>query len=136
MTTEKVICPKCKRQLKNINAWHYCVEVSIDDVFKGKKDEVILFFDTLLMNVAHWEDVTISATKNCIVFVRNKTFLVAKPMTKCLEIKLYMEEETEDDIFHKCALWGSKYEAIIRLENENDLTDKVMKYIKKSYEIS
>ena len=38
----KIICPKCQRPLRNINAWHYCEQVDIDDLFIGKSDDIIL----------------------------------------------------------------------------------------------
>jgi hypothetical protein len=50
--------------------------VAIDDLFLNKSDEIVLIFDKLLEFLSSFEDVEISATKNCIVFVRNKTFVL------------------------------------------------------------
>ncbi len=133
---ERIICPKCNRALINLNSYHYCKEVAIDDLFVKKPDEIVLIFDRLLEYVASLENIEMSATKNCIVFVRNKTFLVAKPMTKFLEIKFYANEPIDDDELYKCHLWNSKYEGIIRLKNENEFNSKYYKYFKNSYLIS
>jgi Domain of unknown function (DUF5655) len=133
---DKIACPHCKRKLHNINAWHYCKEVAIDDLFVDKSDEIVLAFDAVLQQVETWEGVEISATKNCVVFVKNKTFLVVKPANKWLEIKFYSNSIIEDDDLHKCHIWNSKYEGIVRLTNEQDLKPKFMQYIKKSYQIS
>jgi hypothetical protein len=121
MSKEKSICPLCKRVLRNANAWHYCKQVSIDDLFLHKSDAIILVFDRLLQKVADWQDVEISGTKNCVVFVRNKTFLVAKPMTKYLEIKFYVNELID---------------GILRIQNENELKPKHFQYFRESYLIS
>lgn len=136
MNTEIAICHKCNRQLRNINAWHYCAEVSIDDLFADKPDDVVLVFDELLQKISSWDNVAISATKNCVVFVKNKTFLVVKPMSKCLEIKFYSTDLIEDEELYKCSLWNSKYEGVIRLQNTQQLKSKVFNYIKESYKIS
>lgn len=136
MTKEKIICPSCKRVLRAVNAYHYCKEVAIDDLFIKKSDEIILAFDRLLEQMATLKDVEISATKNCVVFVRNKTFVVAKPMTKFLEIKFYASEAIEDEDLYKCHLWNSKYEGIIRVKNESELKAKHFQYLKNSYSIS
>lgn len=128
MKTGKIICPNCKRAIRSLNSIHYCKEVVIDDLFNKKSDEIVLAFDKLLQMVSEWQDIEISGTKNCIVFVRNKTFLVAKPMTKCLEIKFYANEPIDDDELYKCRLWGSKYEGIFRIENELQLNDKHFQY--------
>ncbi len=136
MNKEITICPKCIRQLRNINAWHYCAEVSIDDLFADKSDDILLVFDEILQRVSIWDDVAVSATKNCVVFVKNKTFLVLKPMTKFMEIKFHSREFIEDEDLHKCAKWGGKYEGIFRLQNTHQLSSKVFNYIKESYQIS
>ncbi len=136
MNNEIAICPKCNRQLRNINAWHYCAEVSMDDLFADKPDEVVLVFDELFQKISTWDNVAVSATKNCIVFVKNKTFFVVKPMTKFLEVKFYSTEPIEDEQLYKCSLWNSKYEGIIRLQNTQQLNVKIFNYIKESYLIS
>jgi hypothetical protein len=136
LSIERIICPHCNRALKSLNTYHYCKEVNIDDLFFKKPDEVLLVFDKLLQEVAEWDDVDVSATKNCVVFVRNKTFLVAKPMTKFLEVKFYAKEVIEDGELYKCHLWNSKYEGIVRLRDENELTAKHIQYFKESYLIS
>jgi hypothetical protein len=136
MTKKRTVCPSCKRVLRNPNAYHYCKQVDIDDLFVNKSDEILLAFDRLLQVVAEWQAVEISGTKNCVVFVRNKTFLVAKPMTKCLEIKFYATKPIEDDGLYKCHLWNSKHEGIIRVQNENELNQKHFQYFENSYSIS
>lgn len=110
--------------------------MAIDELFLKKSDEVVLVFDRLLEHLSAYENVEISATKNCIVFVRNKTFVVAKPMTKCLEIKFYSNVPINDEELYKYHLWSSKYESIIRIENESQLRPKHFQYFKNSYLIS
>ena len=133
---EKHICPNCQRKLRNVNAWHYCKQVDMDGLFERKSDAIVLMFDIILQQVADWEDVEVSATKNCIVFVRNKTFLVIKPMTKWLEVKFYSDALIDDAILHKCAAWNSKFEGVARFENEDQISSAFFQYFKNSYAIS
>lgn len=136
MKKERVTCPKCNRSIPRLNSYHYCKQVDIDELFSRKSDEVVLVFDRLLECLSSYQNVEISATKNCVVFVRNKTFVVAKPMTKCLEIKFYSNAPIDDEELYKCHLWGSKYESIIRIEMESQLKEKHLQYFKNSYLIS
>jgi hypothetical protein len=136
MSNQKNRCPSCKRVLRNPKMYHYCKEVNIDDLFQNKSDEIHLVFDRLLQIVAEWEDVEISGTKKCVVFVKNKTFLVVKLMTKCLEIKFYSSDYIEDEELYKCQLWNSKYEGIVRIKDETELKTKHFHYFKNSYLIS
>ncbi|MCB0646127.1 MAG: hypothetical protein KDC49_05670 [Saprospiraceae bacterium] len=136
MAVERTICPHCKRPLRNAKAWHYCEEVSMDDLFADKSDTILLIFDAVMQEVVKWEDVEMSATKNCVVFVRNKTFLVVKPMTKFLEIKFYSEAFIEDDDLYKCTLWNNKHHGILRISHENELKSSHFQYFRESYLMS
>lgn len=57
-------------------------------------------------------------------------------MTKCLEIKFYSNVPINDEELYKYHLWSSKYESIIRIENESQLRPKHFQYFKNSYLIS
>ena len=108
----------------------------MDDLFADKSDTILLIFDAVMQEVVKWEDVEMSATKNCVVFVRNKTFLVVKPMTKFLEIKFYSEAFIEDDDLYKCTLWNNKHHGILRISHENELKSSHFQYFRESYLMS
>jgi hypothetical protein len=130
------ICPKCQRQLPRANAWHYCAEVEIDSLFEGKKEELTLVFDKILTTIYDWDEIAVSATKNCIVFVRNITFLVIRPMKKQLELKFYLKEHREDHPIYKSEPWNSKFATYIRIGSLDELDSSIFPLIKKSYDIS
>jgi Domain of unknown function (DUF5655) len=129
-------CPKCDRELRKPNQWHYCLKVNIGDLFKNKEEELEFIFDRLLAEVIDWDDVVVSATKNCIVFVHNITFLVIKPMKKQLDIKFYSEREQNEFPIIKSTLWSSKFENHIRISSLDELTPHIYSLIKRSYQIS
>ena len=128
-------CPKCERDLKNPNQWHNCVKVSIDSLFEGKAEELVLVFDKLLSEIIDWENVAVSATQNCIVFVHNQTFLIIRPMKKQLDLKFYSEKEQEEFPIFKSIFYSGKYENHIRLSSLSDLTPAVYSYLKQSYKL-
>ena len=70
------------KENKKISHWYYCAKIDIETVFKGKETQVQLMFDKLLSSRIDWQDISFSATKNCIVFVKHKTFLIVRPMKK------------------------------------------------------
>ncbi|MBJ7428321.1 MAG: hypothetical protein JHD28_05110 [Bacteroidia bacterium] len=128
-------CPKCERELKNPNQWHNCVKVSIDSLFEGKAAELVFVFDALLSEIIDWEDVAVSATQNCIVFVHNQTFLVIRPMKKTLDLKFYSEAEQDEFPVIKSIFYSGKFENHIRVSALDDLTQTVYGFIKKSYDL-
>lgn len=128
-------CPKCERELKNPNQWHNCVKVSIDSLFEGKAAELVFVFDALLSELIDWEDVAVSATQNCIVFVHNQTFLIIRPMKKQLDLKFYSEKEQEEFPIIKSIFYSGKYENHIRVSTLDDLNQAIYAYIKQSYQL-
>ncbi len=129
------VCPKCERELKSPNQWHNCVKVSIDSLFEGKAEELAFVFDKLLSQVIDWENVLVSTTQNCIVFVHNKTFLVIRPMKKLLDIKFYSTEQIEEELVIKSIFYSGKFENHIKLSTIEDLTQQVYAFIKQSYNL-
>jgi Domain of unknown function (DUF5655) len=129
------ICEKCERELKNPNQWHNCVKVSIDSLFEGKAEELVFVFDKLLSVIADWENVTVSATQNCIVFVHNQTFLVIRPMKREMDLKFYSTAQQEEEPVLKSIFYSGKFENHIRVSKLEDLTQTVYTYIKQSYKM-
>jgi len=128
-------CPKCERDLKNPNQWHNCVKVSIDSLFEGKSEELVLIFDMLLSEIIDWEDVAVSATQNCIVFVHNQTFLIVKPMKKQLDLKFYSQTEQIEFPIIKSVFYSGKYENHVRVSFLSELDQVVFNHLKESYKL-
>ncbi len=129
------ICPKCERELKKPNQVHYCIKVSVDDLLKDQSEELVLAFDKLLAESADWDGVTISCSKNCIVFVHNQTFFVIRPMKGMLDLKFYSPKLLQDAIVNKSTFYSKKYENHIRLTSLDKLTPRVYALIKESYNL-
>jgi hypothetical protein len=129
------MCPNCDRELLKENQVHYCARVSIDSLFKGRPEEMVLVFDKLLAEVADWTDVLVSTTPNCIVFVHRKTFLVVRPMQKVLDVKFYSEAVYNGAPVLKSFLYAGKYVNNVRVKTLNELTPLVLKLIWQSYQL-
>jgi hypothetical protein len=128
-------CPSCERELKNEKQWHNCVKVSIDSLFEGKATGLAFVFDQLLSEIADWDDVVVSATQNCVVFVRNQTFLIVKPMSKQLDLKFYSAIQLEDESILKSISYSGKFQNHIRVSTLEELTPSVYGYVKDSYRL-
>jgi hypothetical protein len=109
--------------------------VSIDSLFEGKDDELILIFDKLLSEIVDWENVAVSATQNCIVFVHNQTFLIIRPMKKQLDLKFYSESERDEFPVVKSIFYSSKFENHIRVSKLSELNVTIYNLIRQSYKL-
>jgi hypothetical protein len=126
-------CPKCERELLHVNQWHNCVKVSIDSLFEGRPPELVLVFDKILAEVAGWDDVLVSTSKNCIVFVHRRTFLVIRPMQKQLDVKFYSKTRIESPMIIKSYVHAGKCENNVRPALLTDLSPRLFELIRNSY---
>jgi hypothetical protein len=76
-------CPKCDRELTSESQRHYCARISLDDLFKGKPDELLLLFDKLLAEVADWPDVLVGPPPTALRLCTGKPFLLSAPCKRC-----------------------------------------------------
>jgi len=127
-------CPKCERDLLWTDFLHYCKRVSLDTLFEGRSEELILVFDKILAEVADWPKVLISTTPNCIVFYRRNGFLVIRPMKKWLDIKFYSKVAHKDKPVIKSIAAGKEFENHIRLTNLDELKPGIFICLRESYE--
>ncbi|MGY4535775.1 hypothetical protein ACVW0P_000169 [Mucilaginibacter sp. UYNi724] len=129
-------CPKCDRELTRESQWHHCARINLDDLFKGKSDELVLTFDKLLAEVADWPNVLVGVTPNCITFVHRQTFFVIRPMQKQLELKFYSATKIDEPpIIKSIAATSKRFQNHIRLNSVNDLRPQLFAWIRGSYEI-
>jgi len=129
------ICQKCERELVSESQSHYCAKVSLDDLFKGKSDELLLLFDKLLAEVADWPGVLVGTTPNCITFVHRQTFFVIRPMQKQLDLKFYSVKPIELPQVVKTIAVAGRYQTNIRLSNINELRPQLFGWIRESYDL-
>lgn len=128
-------CPNCDRELPRPEQRHYCARVSLDSLFDGRPDELILAFDKILAEVADWDGVLVGTTPNCIVFTRRVTFLVIRPMKKELDIKFYSKVAHPQKPVVKSMAVGSKFENHIRVSVVDDLRPSLFVYLRESYNL-
>ncbi|MEM9848840.1 MAG: DUF5655 domain-containing protein [Bacteroidota bacterium] len=129
-------CPKCERQFKTANQSHTCSATTLDDLFAKSSDELILTFDRILSAVINWTPCSVGAAKKAVVFTSKKAWLILRPMTKELDLKFYYDEVLESECLHKTAAWGNKYAHHIRLRQEEDITEEVLRLLKKGHTFS
>lgn len=126
-------CPKCERRFKNDNQSHYCTNKSIDELFEGKPEDLILAFDKILIHVYEFGEVSIGASVNTVIFTNRKAFLILRPMSKVLDLKFYYDEALKSGKIHKVGAYGKKYYHHIRVKDEYEVDDEVIQLLKKGY---
>jgi len=122
-------CPKCERNFKTANQSHSCVDVSLDDLFSGKPEELLLTFDRLLSELVNWEEVSVGTSKNAVIFTNRKAWLIVRPMSKELDLKFYNDEALSSGLIKKITEYRGKYAHHIRIREESELSNSLYKLL-------
>ena len=130
-------CPKCQRPFRRPDQWHICSEKTIDEIFEGKPDNVVLAFDDVLVATADWEPNLITPARRAIMFTNKKAWMVVRPMTKVLELSFFTKEIMHSPLLHRSApdnMGGKKYRHSIRLGGPGELTQEMVDLIRRGYD--
>ncbi|MEO0625498.1 MAG: DUF5655 domain-containing protein [Bacteroidota bacterium] len=132
-------CPSCQRVFGTTNQWHYCNEVTIDEIFEGKPDDLILAFDDILLATAEWEPNSIGAAKKAIVFTNKRAWLIVRPMSKQLDVAFYTSGPLVASQIHKSTRYapgGKKWRHQIRLSGPGQLSHEMVDLLRKGFDFA
>lgn len=127
-------CPRCERRFNREKQSHYCTTKSIDELFVGRPEDVLLAFDKVLLATYEMGDISVGASVNTVIFTNKRAFLIVRPMSKLLDIKFYHDELIKSGKFHKSGEWGKKFYFHIRAKDEHDIDDEVVNLLKKGFD--
>ena len=129
-------CPKCQREFLKDKQRHYCSAHTIDDIFAGRAENVVLAFDALLLAVGLWEPQTIGAGKSAVIFNNTKAWLVVRPMKSVLDVCFFYGEILQSPVLHSARKdsMGNKFAHHVRLSGPDDVTPEVVDLLKVGFE--
>lgn len=114
-----------------------CNDITVEDIFANKSDELLLAFDEVLLATAEWEPNSVGAASKSIVFTNKRAWLIVKPMSKLLEISFYTDSPLSGAAIHKSAPFvGSKtrFRHSIRLSGPGELTPEIVDFLKLGFD--
>ena len=114
---------------------HNCIKQDIDTLFVNKSKDLVFVYDKLLSNIIDWNNVNVSATKNCIVFLNSQAFLIVRPMKKELDLKFHLDKPNDEFPIYKNAEYSGRHEYHIRISTLDDIDNQIIRYIKSSYNL-
>ena len=129
-------CPKCQRPFRREGQHHYCSEKTIDEIFEGKPDNVVMAFDDVLVATADWEPNLITPARHAIMFTARRAWMVVRPMTKVLELAFFTEGVIHSPLLHKSTLdhmGQQKFRNTIRLSGPGELSNEAVALMRKGW---
>jgi len=129
-------CPKCERVFKTANQSHSCVPQDLGILFLDKPDHLVLAFDGIMSAVLQWEPNAMGASKNAIVFTNKKAWLIVRPMSKELDLKIYYDEIIPSPLVKKTTEYRGKHAHHIRIKEEIEITPQLLALLRKGFEFA
>jgi len=127
-------CPDCERVFASANQSHMCTDTTIDDIFAGKPVDLLLAFDKLLVAVIDWEPCTVGTSTKSIVFTKKKAWLIVRPMSKELDLKIYTPEKLSHRLIKKSVPYPNKYAHHIRISTDQEVTTELLDLLQKGFD--
>lgn len=128
-------CPRCRRPFHSTNQSHMCSDNTVDDIFSGKPDDLLLAFDDLLVAVIDWQPNDVSAAKKAIVFTNKRAWLIVRPMSKLLDIAFYTDGPLVSPFLHKSApSMGKKHRHQIRVSGPGEINAEMLELLRVGYD--
>ena len=126
-------CADCDRWFKQKNQSHICTQTTIDELFAGRPDKLVMAFDQLLVGVIDWEPCTVGTSTKTIVFTKKKAWLIVKPMRKELDLKFYFSSLLEHPRIHKTTTYGSSVAHHIRIAGPDQVDDNLLELLQQAF---
>lgn len=130
-------CPKCQRPFPRANAWHICGEKTVEDIFEGKADNILLAFDDVLLATADWEPNLITAARHAVLFSNKKVWLIVRPLTKWLDVSFHTTGPIDSPHLHRSGPFskaGRKWRHMIRLHNGGELNAEMVDLLRLGFD--
>ena len=130
-------CPKCQRPFRRKSAWHICNEKTVDEIFAGAPDNVLLAFDDVLVATAGWEPNTLSAGRHAAMLSNVRVWLVLRPARRWLDLQFYTARPLTSAQLHRSGPYSKKstrkFVHVIRLYGGGELTEEQVDLLREGY---
>ena len=127
-------CPTCNRKFNKHRQSHICVVKDVGELFLDKSDELVLAYDTLYHEIMAWQPNSSGAATHSIVFTNKRAWLIVKPMKSELDLKFYNDSLIESDQIRKTTPFGKHIGHHIRIQNEFQISNELLKLIRIGYD--
>ncbi|MEM9930949.1 MAG: DUF5655 domain-containing protein, partial [Bacteroidota bacterium] len=130
-------CPRCRRPFRTTNQSHTCSDLTVDDIFADKPDDLLLAFDDILVAIMAWEPNVVGAAKKAIVFTNKRAWLIVRPMSKQLDVAFYTDGPLVHPKLHKSAPYmkgKTKHRHQVRLSGPGELNTDMVDLLRKGFD--
>lgn len=127
-------CENCHRTFKYKNQSHSCMQVDLDEFLQRSDPVIQKLCKKTIETIQQFGKVEVSPVKNAIIISSNSTFCALKPARKWLNLEFVLDQPVDEFPIYK-VMQVSKYRFahFIRLENNEELDEQLVKWLKESY---
>jgi len=131
------ICPECGKEFKNKNQAHSCAKVDLSCHFRNKSANVKEIFEQLIQELNKLGKISLNPVKTSIQIKARATVLSFKPKKDTAEIEFQLDrEDNRPPVYKTFRISRNRVLHFAVLESPQDISAKLMNWLKKSYELA
>lgn len=128
------ICPICNKSFRNVDQWHSCAILSVENHLTGKPHHLVKAVEELLAVVNSFEGVVINPVKTSIQVKCGATFLTFKVKKDHVFMEFQLGRRVDDFPIEKVIPISSKRNLhYLRIDDAADLDQQLREWLWESY---
>lgn len=99
-------CPECGRQFANLNQWHSCLELALDEHLASKSEHAVALYRAFEAAVGECGEFRMHPQKTRIAFIARMTFASATLARRWIDISFILPEPIGDARISSIDMYG------------------------------
>lgn len=131
-------CSKCKREFKNKNQSHSCVNYPLENHFKGKEKIAVPLFKKLVAKLkAKHRKLKIESLPCCIHFVGNYTFGAAWLLKDRIRVDFRLAKPIKDPrVFQEVKMSANRFLYYVDIKKASEIDAKLLSWLNQAYNLN
>ena len=127
-------CPDCGKSFRNLNQWHSCYTLNLEDHLRNKPEAIRNVVYDLLTEVGQFGPIELNPVKSVIQVKAGATFLSIKPKKDFIELEFQLGEEIDQFPVHRTIrISRNRVLHFLYIQNLEDINDQLLQWLRRSY---
>ncbi len=123
-------CPSCERRFANVNQWHSCIEMALEDHLATKTEVAVELYRAIENSLRTCGEFRIHPQKGRVAFIARMTFAGVKLARRWADVGFILPSPIDDPRIRELVLYGpTSFGHEIRIAQTEDVDGDVLTWL-------